>query len=71
MSEATSTHTPGGGFPPFTPELIDLTDHPDATLLQMCAVLAKTRDAVARLETAISRTAALTLEGRRMKGLSI
>ena len=56
---------------PLPVELVDLTDHPDAELLQLCAALAKTRDAITRLEDAIVRTPSRTTDGCRAKGLAL
>jgi hypothetical protein len=45
MSEATSTNTPGGGFPPFKLELVDLDAHPDGVLLRLIAEGTKAQEA--------------------------
>ena len=71
MSEAASTNTSGGRVPPFTLEAIDLDNHVDGTLLRMCDSLVRVRSATAELEAAIVRTAPLTIEGRRMKELTL
>jgi hypothetical protein len=71
MSQANSKTTCSGTRPPFTPEIIDLTDHPDALLLEMCALLARTRDAVTRLEETIVATPSRTADGARAKGLAL
>jgi hypothetical protein len=73
MSEATSNTTLPLRLPPF-----DFTGHPDAALLRLCASLSKMRDAqdqlgdaIARTKFAIVRTPAVTVDGRRVKGLAI
>jgi hypothetical protein len=52
-------------------ELVDLDAHPDGDLLRLCSALAKTRTATVALEDAIERTPAVTLDGRRMKELTL
>ncbi len=54
---------------PITP--IDLDAHPDGLLLRLCACLGRMRTAIEDLEAAIARTPALTIDGRRMKELSL
>jgi hypothetical protein len=51
--------------------LIDLDAHQDGDLLRLCSALAKTRTATVALEDAIERTPAVTLDGRRMKELTL
>ncbi len=71
MSEAAHNATPGGSRPPFTPELIDLDDHPDRDLMLFCACLARMRGNLEALEGAIACIPAVTAEGRRFKELSL
>ena len=78
MSEATHNSTPGGTWPPLTPDLIDLHRHPDGLLLSLCASLARMRDAQQQLEDAIAgaeaelrRTPAVTTEGHRLRELAL
>ena len=52
-------------------ELIDLDAHPDGLLLRLCACLGRTRSALTQLEDAIAHTPALTIDGRRMKAMSL
>jgi hypothetical protein len=56
---------------PMTLQLIDLDVHPDGLLLRLCACLGRTRSAVMGLENAIECTPALTLDGCRMKELTL
>ena len=76
MREATGTNSIPGAPP--RRDIIDFGTHPDAALLQLCSSLVKLRDAQDRLEDAIARTefeirrtAPLTMDGRKMKGLAI
>jgi hypothetical protein len=50
---------------------IDLDAHPDGLLLRLCACLGRMRTAIEELEAAIARTPALTIDGRRMKELTL
>jgi hypothetical protein len=59
-------------------QLIDLTNHADAELLNLCASLVKLRDAqdrlkdaIARTEFEIRRTTPRTQDGARMRELAI
>ena len=70
MSEATSRTTTSGGRA-LRPPPIDLDAHPDGLLLRLCACLGRMRTAIDELEAAIARTPALTIEGRRMKEMSL
>jgi hypothetical protein len=68
MSEAALKTTPGGTRPPLTLEVIDLdAPHPDGELPRLCVCLGRMRSATVQLEAAIERTAALTIDGHRMK----
>jgi hypothetical protein len=71
MPQATSNTTPGGKPPPFPLRPIDLDAHPDGLLLRLCACLGRMRTAIEDLETAIARTPALTIDGRRMKEMTL
>jgi hypothetical protein len=71
MSEAISKTTLGGSPPPFPLQLLDLDAHPDGLLLRLCACLGRMRTAIEDLETAIARTPALTIDGRRMKEMTL
>ena len=55
--------------PSFEP--IDLDAHPDGLLLRLCACLGRMRMAIEDLEAAIARTPALTIDGRRMKEMTL
>jgi hypothetical protein len=69
MSEAIlRTTTPGADV---RRELIDLDAHPDGDLLRLCASLGRMRTATVALEDAIEHTAAFTIEGRRMKEMTL
>jgi hypothetical protein len=50
---------------------IDLDAHPDGLLLRLCACLGRMRTAIDELEAAIARTPALTMDGRRMKEMTL
>jgi hypothetical protein len=52
-------------------QAIDLEAHPDALLLRLCACLGRMRTAIDELEAAIARTPALTMDGRRMKEMTL
>jgi hypothetical protein len=52
-------------------ELIDLDNHADGDLLRLCASLGRMRTATVALEDAIEGTPAVTLDGRRMKELTL
>jgi hypothetical protein len=52
-------------------EPIDLDAHPDGLLLRLCACLGRMRTAIEDLEAAIARTPALTIDGRKMKAMSL
>jgi hypothetical protein len=52
-------------------ELIDLDAHPDGDLLRLCSCLGRMRTATVALLDAIERTPAVTLDGRRMKALTL
>jgi hypothetical protein len=67
MSEATSRTTTLRARMP----VIDLHAHPDGLLLRLCDCLGRMRTAIDELEAAIARTPALTVDGRRMKELSL
>jgi hypothetical protein len=67
MSEATSRTTTLRARMP----VIDLDAHPDGLLLRLCACLGRMRTAIEDLEAAIARTPALTIDGRRMKELTL
>jgi hypothetical protein len=71
MQEATLKTTPGGRPPPFSLQVIDLDAHPDGLLLRLCACAGRMRTAIEDLEAAIARTPALTIEGRRMKEMTL
>ena len=80
MSQAASKTTSGGTPPPFNPEVIDLTNHPDAPLLRLGGgrLARGVRDAHDRLENAIAgaeaelrRTPAVTDDGRRLRELAL
>jgi hypothetical protein len=70
MSEATSRTTTSGGRAMRLPP-IDLDAHPDGLLLRLCACLGRMRTAIDELEAAIARTPALTMDGRRMKEMTL
>jgi hypothetical protein len=50
---------------------IDIDAHPDGLLLRLCACLGRMRTAIEDLEAAIARTPALTIDGRRMKEMTL
>ncbi len=50
---------------------IDLDAHPDGLLLRLCACLGRMRTAIEEMEAAIARTPALTIDGRRMKEMTL
>jgi hypothetical protein len=50
---------------------IDLDAHPDGLLLRLCACAGRMRTAIEDLEAAIARTPALTIDGRRMKAMTL
>lgn len=67
---AEHAHTTTGGPPPPL-ELIALDDHPDRDLLLFCACLGRMRGQVEALERTIACIPAATVEGRRMKQMSL
>lgn len=71
MSEATLKSTSGGTRPPFKLEPINLDGHPDRDLMLFCACLARLRGQVEALERAIACIPAVTIDGNRMKALSL
>ena len=71
MPEATSTLSPAAAWPPRQPEVIDLDQHADRDLLRLCTALQRTRSAIVALEVAIARTSALTMDGVKMKALTL
>jgi hypothetical protein len=70
MSEATFKTTTSGGWA-MRPPPIDLDTHPDGLLLRLCACAGRMRTAIEELEAAIARTPALTIDGRRMKEITL
>ena len=71
MSEATYRSTPGGTQPSFKPDIIVLDDHPDRDLLLFCACLARMRGQLEALERCIQAIPAVTIDGRKMKALTL
>jgi hypothetical protein len=67
MPEAIPNTTHGGARTPFSLPVIDLDTHPDGELPRLCVCLGRMRSATVQLEAAIERTAALTIDGHRMK----
>jgi hypothetical protein len=70
MSEAAFKTTTSGGRAMRLPP-IDLDAHPDGLLLRLCVCLGRMRTAIEELEAAIARTPALTIDGRRMKEMTL
>ena len=62
------TYTPSSIRPPFTPEVINLDAYPHGALLRLCDRLGR---AILEMEASVERTADQTIEGRRMKELTL
>jgi hypothetical protein len=69
---AEHAHTICGNAPRKTSIVpIDVDAHPDGLLLRLCACLGRMRTAIEDLEAAIARTPAVTIDGRKMKAMTL
>jgi hypothetical protein len=69
MSEATNPYTTSR--PSLTLERFDLDVHPDGLLMRLCGSLQRLRGQLEALERAIECIPAVTIEGRRLKELTL
>ena len=72
MSQAASTPTPPADRPPpLKLDRFDLDNHADGMLMRLCGCLGRMRGQLEALERAIEAIPAATIEGRRMKAMSL